>query len=277
MEIRRKLKTALFFLAVLAMMMACDLPGGGGGGGSRGGGGGGTGSTIDPWEQAVSDATNTLNQNPNFESHLREYEGIASEIDEYIGVVESTQGFINVANDIKRTDIPFVGNGWDLLIETLEVSSPGAGYALNEVYNGLVIILEFKHSINNLSNPQGAIDASSTFRSRPSKDTLLSMEASFSALSPALDPVYSDLKELNTEVESYLESIRFVLSGMNDLGDLMNIPVLSDLLTSLSRGINNLLSPVQSLYNLTSDLENNMRVDMSSMESIIRIVDQASR
>ena len=277
MQIRRKLKTALFFLAILVMMMACELPGGAGGGRRDTGGGGSAGPTIDPWDQAISDATNTLNQNPNFESHLREYEGVASEIDEYIGVVESTQGFINVADDIKRTDIPFVGNGWDLLIETLEVSSPGAGYALNEVYNGLVIILEFKHSINNLSNTQGAINASTNFRSNPSKDTLLSMEASFSTLSPALDPVYSDLNELNTEVESYLESIRFVLSGMNDLGDLMNVPGLSDLLTSLSRGINNLLSPVQSLYDLTSDLENRIRTDMSAMESIIRIVEQASR
>ena len=208
---------------------------------------GGQDPPPDPWEIAVEDALEVLDGDPDFESSLRSIQEDARAISDQIEVVEAAQPALDLLDDLRGIDIPFVGNAYDLLIKGLDAAQPGAGQALESIESGLRELLRVKSELDVLSSLDNLADASLSFRSSQSREDLVNLDAVIAQSRQGLEDVNVDLDsaaEVTSNIKNGITLVQIALRGAKQLSD---TPYVGDVITSIHDALDDLNGTISTL------------------------------
>ena len=233
--------------------------------------------TVDPWDEAVSEAERTLQRNPEFEANLRAYRSQAAEISNTIAMIDEARPFLAKVDQLKSTEIPLAGNAWDVLLEVLDASAPGSGEVLEELVVLLKRILVFKDNLGRLQSLASVADVSQAFRRTPSASNLRTLDRAISDVAPALKQVGGDVDELSDRLSEVLDSASLLQRGLREVGGLLSVPVVNDAIRSFNNWLNDILSPLNRLDQELDAWGRQIRADLQVMDIIQSAVDRAER
>ncbi len=224
--------------------------------------------TPDPWSIAINQTTQILRQEPDFEFRVRNYQKVAEETNQYLGSIEQIRPALAMVDQLRRTNLPVVGNAWKALIAAMDMASSGTGQAL-EMLDGLVRqVLEFKGKLDGLRGVDAVADASQRFRNSPSRETLVGLRNACSPWIPVLESITQVLgKQLETLAET-LSTARLAQQGLREAGRILNMPGLEDSVRSLNRAVDDVVAPIEALQNSGEALRRQMERDLNVMRSI---------
>lgn len=260
----------ILLLAVVALLIGGKI-GSGLSEDSSDSGGGSSAPDVDPWEAAMEETSSLLHQHPGFESRLEDYQETADEVDQYLAFEEEAQEIISTIDALKATNIPLLGNAWEVLVETADVTHPGAGQAFEGLDNILRELLDFKGSLDSLAKLEATRSSSLSFREYPSQDTLTTLDGTLGGSISALEEMIAKIDNLTTETSIYLEAAEVTLEAIDQLGTNFDIPVVSD----LSHALQDVIQPVQELDAYITGLRQDMAADKDLMERIAHQVSDA--
>ncbi len=74
--------------------------------------------TPDPWAQAVADAQSVL-AGAELDVHFQYYRNTASRVENYLAQLEKLRPALKLFDTLKATELPILGNAWDLIVKAL--------------------------------------------------------------------------------------------------------------------------------------------------------------
>ena len=228
--------------------------------------------TIDPWISAIEQVDQILITNPDFENHIYSYLDTAAEINQHLVLIEHAKPALDLADQLKNTDIPLMGNAWEILVETLDTSFTGSGQALIIVDSGLRQLMAFKGDLDSLSALTPVASASETFRVAASPDNLRGLDHSIFLAKPSLITVDQSLYDQIQKLDEFIDNIAIVQQGLSLAGSFADIPIIGEAVIIFNQSINEVASPIVEIRDAGLDLHNRIQSDLSGMESIQDIV-----
>jgi len=225
----------------------------------------------DPWDDAVSEALQLLDENPNFIKHLREYEAKGEDVDQYLAQVERARPALDLIDDLKRTDL-IIGSAWDLIVEALDSSYPGSSEAILYIDEGLREVLRFRGELSKLSALSPVSTAVNQFRSNPSKQTLVSWNDTCGTAIDALNDVDDEIKTQSATVSDLHDSVGLTQQALNGIGGLIGI---GGEINDLNRAISKIVQPLADLDAALDVLHSHAQEDIAVMREVQNIVERA--
>lgn len=227
--------------------------------------------TPDPWLQAVSDAQEVLD-NADLESHFAFYQEVASKIDGYLGQLEAVRPALDFIDTLKKTDIPVLGNAWDLLITALDKAYLGAGEALEQVDAGLRSLLETHERLQQLDQLHKTSAAVEQFQASPSRETLEAMGKEMTEADFVLAGVDQDTASLQSKVDGLLTAVDKVQTGLSLLGGVA--APLRDGVKQIQQFIDDISQPLRELSQTLTTLRRQIAEDRELFWNIRDIIRQ---
>ncbi len=207
--------------------------------------------TPDPWLQAISDAQALL-ANAELEAHVQYYHETAGKIDGYLAQLEKLRPALKLFDTLKTTELPVVGNAWELLIKALDRALFGSGTALEQVDEGLRDLLDSHYRLQRVDELDQTLAAVQAFQVNPSRHTLEAMGEAMARADFILAGVDKDAAALQDKVTFLLDAIHKVQQGLGLLSGLA--PQLQDPMDKIGQFIDDLLTPVQGLADTLATL-----------------------
>lgn len=224
--------------------------------------------TVDPWLVAMADVSRTLQKNPEFESNLRTYEVKASEISRTIAMIEEARPFLSKVEELQSTEIPLIGNAWDLLIEVIDASAPGSGEALESLVELLRRILAFKQNLDRLQALVPVVDASQEYRRSPSAKNLRALDSAIAEVRPDMRQVDEEVEELSDMLSEVLSSSNLLQRGLSEVGGFLDVPIVSDAIRSFNTMLDDIMGPLSNLQRELRAWHQQIQTDLEVMSTI---------
>jgi hypothetical protein len=229
-------------------------------------------SLSDPWEDAVSKALILLENHPNFVQNLISYQFTADEMIQNLMLVEDFEPVLDLIDELKSWDLPIVGNAWDVLIDALNLATPGAGSVLETLEQELKALLILLDKFEILFNLDTVMAATSNFHVNPSQQTLHEWETACGPAISILEGLDSELIMQNARLEELLGSLDQTLETLSTIGSIVG---LDDVIWEIKQVISNLFSPIQDLNDDLSVLHQQIQDDVQVMKQVQQIVASA--
>ena len=229
-------------------------------------------ATPDPWVQAVSDAQAVL-ADEDFDTHFQSYQETATKIDAYLAQLEAVRPALNLIDKMKQTELPVLGNLWDLLIRALDKAYFGAGAGLDQVDEGLRDLLETHERLQRLDELDKTSAAIADFRENPSEETLRAMGEEMAEADFILTGVDKDAARLQDKVEALLAAVKKTQSGLGLLGSLA--PQLQDAVGQIQQFVDDIAGPLQELSQTLDALRQQIASDRDVFWQIRDIIHRA--
>jgi len=219
---------------------------------------------VDPWVAAVEDSLSILGQNPDFEDNLLAYQKTGLELEKYLVFEAEIREVTAVIDQLKSTNIPGVGNAWNVLVDTADTAYPGTGNALETIGTLLRTLQVAIDSLSALDDLTETRVTSRLYRELPSREKLLMLDQTLPSSIAVLKSIVSNINELQSETDQYLDAAEAVLDAMDSFSMGFNIPLLSE----LTQSVRGLTQPVKDLDRYLSGIESSLEGDLEVMEII---------
>ena len=226
----------------------------------------------DPWQQAVEEAQQVL-ASTDLLAHIQQYQATIAQLDGYLGQVEAAEPALAIADQLKHTDIPFLGNAWDLLIQGLDASMGGAGQALIAVDKGLRILLDYHRQLQSLQSLDEVATAIQTFQQNPSPETLKAMAAAMKSHQTTLSEMEKVVGDLHAQVSDIHESLTLARQALAQVG--MIAPQLGEDIDTIKRVLDTVAEPVADIYKLSDETLTQIHSDQDAFRQIQDILYRA--
>ena len=226
----------------------------------------------DPWEEAVSDAQLAL-AGADLDAHFQFYQETATQIDGYLAQLETVQPALNFIDALKQTELPVLGNVWDLLVRALDKAYLGAGVGLEQVDARLRDLLETHERLQRLDELGQTSTAVSQFQEAPSRETLQAMGEEMAEADFILAGVDKDAVGLQDKVDALLAAIEKAQSGLALVGGLA--PQLQDAVKKIQQFIDDIVTPLRELSRTLDTLRKQIAEDRDIFWHIRDIIHQA--
>ncbi len=232
---------------------------------------------VDPWEKAVSEVQKTLQNAPDFEDSLESHQAQAANVSSRLSAIGRASPLLRKVDQLEETQIPLVGNAWDVVVEAMDAASPGGGQALDGLVDILRGIEAFDQNLQQIQGLDSVVAASRAFRKNPSEGSLRSLDGAIEGAVQSLRRVYGDLVELEGMVSDGLGSIDSVQDALQEVARVAGLSAISDAVRSLDSAVDDLLQPLRELQDVLETWHQKMQRDIDVMSSIQRAVDDAER
>jgi pSer/pThr/pTyr-binding forkhead associated (FHA) protein len=220
---------------------------------------------VDPRENAVSLALSALEEHRNFDQHVAEYRKTADTVNDYITFEAEAQSIINTIDLLKTYQI------WGVMVSAADLYYPGGGAALEMMDDVLRNLVKITANLDRVSDLEETRSASQSFISNPSWAALLDLEKTTPNSKSALIGLKSDLAPILTQTSDAFETLQLAFNAADEVSSTINNGTLS----SFTQGIDNIIQPVQDLYNYINDINRSINTDLDLMERIQSITNQA--
>ncbi len=180
-------------------------------------------STPDPWYQAIADVQAEL-EGANLDAHFAYYQETAGKTDAYLGQLEKVRPALNAIDTLKETDIPVLGNAWQMLVRALE--------QVDERLGDLLETHERLQQLDQLNATQTAVEQ---FQTDPTQQTLQAMGEEMAKADFILTGVDKDAASLQDKVDGLLEAVGKTQSGLALIGGIA--PPLQDVVKQVQQFI----------------------------------------
>ncbi len=228
-------------------------------------------STPDPWSQAIADAQAEL-EGANLDAHFAYYQETAGKIDAYLGQLEKVRPALKAIDTLKETDIPVLGNAWQLLVRALDKAYLGAGVALEQVDERLGDLLETHERLQQLDQLNATQTAVEQFQADPTQQTLQAMGEEMAKADFILTGVDKDAASLQDKVDGLLDAVGKTQSGLALIGGVA--PPLQDVVKQVQQFIDGIANPLQELSDTLGTLRKQIAEDRDTFWRIRNIIDK---
>ncbi len=228
--------------------------------------------TPDPWMQAVADAQSTL-ADADLEAHFQFYQDTTDKIDAYLAQLEKLRPALKLFDTLKTTELPLVGNAWNLIIKALDKAFLGAGTGLEQVDEGLRDLLDSHHRLQRVDELNQTLDAVHVFEANPSRQTLEPMGETMARADFILAGVDKDATAFQDKVTALLSAITKVQQGLGLVSGLT--PQLQGPMNKIRQFIDELAAPVQGLADTLATLRAYIAEDRDLFWRIQDIIEKA--
>lgn len=228
--------------------------------------------TPDPWQQAVTDAKETL-ETANLDDHFQNYQETAIEIDTYLAQMEKVRPALDLIDTLKQTELPLLGNVWNLILRALDKAYLGAGVALDQVDEGVRDLLASHERLQRLDQLDQTSAAIKQFQQSPSPETLKTAGEQMAEADFILTGADKDAAELQGKVNGLLTAVDKVQSGLALISGLA--PQVQDAVSKIQQFIDDISEPLNELSRTLETLRKHISEDRDVFWQIRDIIHQA--
>ena len=231
--------------------------------------------TRDPWEAAVQEAQAALANNPDFEKNLSSYQTDAAQIATYAQYAEKGQSALDYIDKLKNTQIPLVGNAWDILLNLLEENAPGSRDSLVNIETSLREALAFNKNIQSMRDMEAVIAASQAFRSQPTPANLKILYALLAEPQASLSGLSENVAGFDGMVASASKSLDSLRASLDKASENAQFPLVGEAIKTLRSMFDGVTLPVVELQDYTKGLQARVQADLAVMSAIQGAVNRA--
>jgi archaellum component FlaC len=228
----------------------------------------------DPWDQAVADAQQVLAE-AELEAHFQYYQDTVDKIDDYLAQLEKIRPALKLLDTLKTTDLPVLGNVWELLVRALDKAYFGAGVALEQVDEELRDLLDSYERLQRLDELDQTSAAIQAFQADPSRQTLEPLGEEMARADFILAGVDKDAASLQEKVDALLAATDKVQSGLGLVSGLA--PQLGETLQEVQTFVDNVATPVRGLSETLATMRSRIAEDRDVFWQIQDIIEKANR
>ena len=231
--------------------------------------------TRDPWEAAVQEAQDVLANNHDFEKNLAAYQADATQLASYAQYAEKGQSVLDYIDKLKNTQIPLVGNAWDILLNLLEETAPGSRDALDNIETSLRAALTFNKNIQSMTDMEAVIAASQAFRSQPTPANLKILYALLAEPQASLSGLSENVAGFDGMVASASKSLDSLRASLDKASENAQFPLVGEAIKTLRSMFDGVTLPVVELQDYTKGLQARVQADLAVMSAIQGAVNRA--
>jgi len=228
--------------------------------------------TPDPWTQAVADAQQVL-ADADLDAHFQYYQETADKIDDYLAQLERIRPAFQLIDTLKTTNLPLVGNVWDLIIKALDKAYFGAGTALEQVDEGLRNLLDSYDRLQRLDELDQTSAAIQAFQTAPSRQTLEPLGEEMARADFILAGVDKDAAALLDKVNVLLGAIDKVQTGLGLVSGIA--PPIKEPFDEVQQFIDDIAAPVRGLAETLETMRSQIAEDRDVFWQIQDIIEKA--
>lgn len=228
--------------------------------------------TPDPWTQAVADAQQAL-ADADLDAHFQYYQDTAARIDDYLAQLEKIRPALKLIDALKATDLPILGNVWDLIVKALDKALMGAGVALEQVDEGLRELLDSHYRLQRLDALDQTLAAVQAFQANPSRQTLEPLGEAMARADFILAGVDKDAAALLDQVHVLLGAIEKAQTGLGLVSGLA--PQIQGPFEEIQQFIDDIAAPVRGLAETLETLRRQIAEDRDVFWKIQDIIEKA--
>ena len=229
--------------------------------------------TPDPWPQAVADAQDVL-ADADLDAHFQYYQDTADEIDDYLAQLAKIRPALQLIDTLKATNLPVVGNVWDLIINALDKAYLGAGTALEQVDAGIRNILDTYERLQRLDELDQTSAAIQAFQANPSRQTLEPLGEEMARADFILAGVDKDATTLLDKVNVLLGAIDKVQTGLGLVSGI--VPPIREPFDEVRQFIDDIAEPVRGLAETLETMRSQIAEDRDVFWQIQDIIEKAN-
>ena len=231
----------------------------------------------DPWSVAIKQARDTLTEAPDFEAHMQSYRSLPSEIDDYISKVERARLALAIGDELRKAQIPLLGNAWQVLTSTLNIV-PGAGAMLDNLDETLRQVLSMKGALTTLRDADAVAVAAQQFRANPSRRNVVVLRDRCAFYGRLLSTSDADVQAQLVVVNTALQRVDSIEQGFLRIEDVLaRLRPVANSVAALRQAISDLFDPLRRLSTALDRLHARMQTELATMETIQRIVAAAEQ
>ncbi len=228
--------------------------------------------TPDPWTQAVADAQSVL-ADADLDAHFQYYQDTAAKIDDYLAQLNKLRPALKLIDTLKATNLPVVGNVWDLIVNALDKAYFGAGTALEQVDAGLRNLLDSYQRLQRLDELDQTGAAIHAFQADPSRRTLEPLGEEMARADFILAGVDKDASALQGKVNMLLGAIDKVQTGLGLVSGIA--PPVQKPFDDIRQFIDATAAPVRGLAETLETLRGHITEDRDVFWKIQDIIEKA--
>ena len=228
--------------------------------------------TPDPWTQAVTETQSVL-ADADLDAHFQYYQDTADKIDDYLAQLEKIRPALKLIDTLKDTNIPILGNVWDLIIKALDKAFLGAGIALEQVDEGLRDLLDSHYRLQRLDELDQTLAAVQAFQANPSRETLEPLGEEMARADFILAGVDKDAAALQEKVDALVGAIETVQTGLGLVSGLA--PQIQEPLQEIQQFIAEIAAPIQGLAKTLETMRSQIAEDRDVFWQIQDIIEKA--
>ena len=228
--------------------------------------------TPDPWLDAVDKAEEVLAE-ASLDAHFPVYQATADAIDDYLGQIEKVRPLLKFNDRLKNTNLPFIGNAWEKLVEGLNKASEGTGDSLEDLDQGLRGLLDSHKRLRRVAELDEIQAEIERFQANPSRATLEPLADVVARADFVLAGVDKDAADLQDSVGPLLDAIHRFQSGLALVSGLT--PVLAEPLDKINDWVERMVSPLEEMAQTLKDVRQAITEDREIFWQLQEIIEQA--
>jgi len=227
------------------------------------------------WNIAVAQTQATLETVPDFETHLRSYQTIPSEIDGYLLLLEHIHSALTFINDSRRTLVSMaqIVAPTTTKMAIVAADSQILGPALTSLDNNLGKLLETRTTLVNLGSADAVAVAIQMFRETPSKRTLILLRNACARQSITLRNADRQVQTQLSLLAGAVDQATRIQQGVQHTQDsVAGIPGIADVARKINQTVSDWAGQLQRTHKAFADLHARLEADLTTMRAIQDIV-----
>jgi hypothetical protein len=234
------------------------------------------GIRVRSWEEAISFAQRQFGAAGDLEGRLEGYAVTAAELSARIDLLDQAWPALELIDELRDVRVPLIGNGWQILLTLLGLVTVDGARIIDKLEEVLRSLAQFKHSLDDLDGLPALAEAVHTFRTDPTRHTLLALSSISASVTPSLRQLYTDLGEVLVPLEDVAGGFSGLVGGLRSVAD-TGVPLVSDAAGEIAERLSPIQEPLLALQDELKQLYQGIEADTPVLENIQEAVHQAQK